>query len=264
MGNNNVPIEAVWKAFTTVASYATAHAGFPVVLEKCGVEQGIVVSRFGVDGRDLEFNMTPTADAASVARVLATHADWKANDIKTSLDVPDLWCTWWQNCTANDDVCQTWWNDIATGREEEFEAEAIQVKLEEIQEHVLAAVEADAEFVSALFKLADVLRGYRERTVCELPDADTFSAKVFNWLLCHDGVADWGCGVSPDEIMRFTDLRSGRFWSVAIDGEPGEAGESMWVNMCDGAMSPDFEPLEFGSVDAAVAGVGRWLLAAAK
>lgn len=264
MENNNVSIEAVWKAFTTVASYATAYAGFPVVLVKCGVEHGIVVSRFAVSGRDLEFNMTPTGDAASVARVLATHAKWKANDIKTSLDVPDLWCTWWQNCTANDDVFQTWWNDIATGRDEEFEAEAIQVKLEEIQEHVLAAVEADAEFASDLLRLADVLRGYLERTVFEFPDADVFSSKVFNWLLCHDDMADWECSVSPDEIMRFTGSRSGRFWSVAIDGEAGECGESMWVNMCEDAMSPDFEPLEFGSVDAAVAGVGRWLLAAAK
>lgn len=160
---NNVSIAAVRDAFTTVASYATAHAGFPVMLEKLEVVQGIVFSRLAVDGYGLEFNMTLTADAASVARVLATHADWKAGDIKASLDVPDLWCTWWQNCTANDDVFQTWWNDIATSRDEEFEAEAIQVKLEEIQDHVLAAVEADAEFVSALLKLAEVLRDYGER-----------------------------------------------------------------------------------------------------
>lgn len=166
---NNVSIAAVRDVFTTVASYATAHAGFPVVLEKLEVVQEIVFSRFAVDGYELEFNMTLTSDAGSVARVLATHANWKANDIKASLDVPDLWCTWWQNCTANDDVFQIWWNDIATGRDEEFEAEAIQVKLEEIQDHVLAAVEADAEFVSALFKLAEVLRGYREQVEAVTP-----------------------------------------------------------------------------------------------
>lgn len=51
---NNVSIAAVWDVFTTVASYATAHAGFPVVLEKCGVVHGIEVSRFAVDGYELE------------------------------------------------------------------------------------------------------------------------------------------------------------------------------------------------------------------
>lgn len=148
---NNVSIAAVRDVFTTVASYATAHAGFPVVLEKLEVVQGIVFSRFAVDGYGLEFNMTLTADAASVARVLATHADWKAGDIKATLDVADLWNTWWDACNgAAVELAGT-------------SVEPIEAKLEEVQDYVLADVEADAEFVSALFKLADVLRGYRER-----------------------------------------------------------------------------------------------------
>ena len=154
---NNVTLAAVRGAFTTVASYATAHAGFPVVLEKLEVVQGIVFSRLAVDGYGLEFNMTLTADAASVARVLASHADWKAGDIKATLDVADLWNTWWDACNgAAVELAGT-------------SVEPIEAKLEEVQDYVLADVEADAEFVSALFKLAEVLCGYREQVAAVTP-----------------------------------------------------------------------------------------------
>lgn len=150
---NNVSIAAVRDVFTTVASYATAHAGFPVVLEKLEVVQGIVFSRFAVDGYGLEFNMTLTADAASVARVLATHADWKAGDIKATLDVADLWNTWWDACNgAAVELAGT-------------SVEPIEAKLEEVQDYVLSSVDSDAEFVSALLKLAEVLRDYGERVL---------------------------------------------------------------------------------------------------
>lgn len=154
---NNVSVAAVRDAFTTVASYATAHAGFPVVLEKCGVVQGIVVSRFAVDGYELEFNMTLTSDAGSVARVLAIHADWKAGDIRAGLDVADLWNTWWNVCNGDD------------AELDGTSVELIEAKLEEVQEHVIAGVEADAEFASDLFKLAEVLRGYREHVEAATP-----------------------------------------------------------------------------------------------
>ncbi len=160
---NNVSIAAVRDVFTTVASYATAHAGFPVVLEKLEVVQGIVFSRLAVDGRELDFNMSVTGDAASVGRVLAMHAAWKASEVKASLDVPGLWNTWWKSCTANDDVWQTWWNGMATACAEKFDPDVIQTKLEEVQDYVLSAVDSDAEFVSALLKLAEVLRDYGER-----------------------------------------------------------------------------------------------------
>lgn len=160
---NNVSLAAVRDAFTTVASYATAYAGFPVVLEKLEVVQGIVFSRLAVDGRELEFNMSVTGDAASVGRVLAMHAAWKAGEVKASLDVPDLWNTWWESCTANDDVWQTWWDGMATARAEKFDPDVIQTKLEEVQDYVLSSVDSDAEFVSALLKLAEVLRDYGER-----------------------------------------------------------------------------------------------------
>lgn len=148
---NNVSIAAVWDVFTAVASYATAHAGFPVVLEKCGVVHGIVVSRFAVDGYELEFNMTLTSDAGSVARVLAIHADWKAGDIRARLDVADLWNTWWNVCNGDD------------AELDGTSVELIEAKLEQVQEHVIAGVEADAEFASDLLKLAEVLRTYPDR-----------------------------------------------------------------------------------------------------
>lgn len=148
---NNVTLAAVRDAFTTVASYATAHAGFPVVLEKLEVLHGIVFTRLAVDGRELEFNMTQTGDAASVARVLAMHVGYMAGEISASIDVADLWNTWWTACNGDD------------ARLDGTSVTPVEAKLEEVQDHVLAAVESDAEHIGNLLKLADVLRAYPER-----------------------------------------------------------------------------------------------------
>lgn len=98
-------------------------------------------------------------------------------------------------------------------------------------------------------------------TVFAYPSAEDFSTAVFGKLAgsYEFGQFPWTCSVAPDGIIRFTDTHTGLVFSVTIDGAEGDEGSSMWVNVCEGAMSPDFEPLEFGSVDAAVAGVAAWL-----
>ena len=148
---NNVTLAAVRDAFTTVASYATAHAGFPVVLEKLEVLHGFVFTRLAVDGRELEFNTTQTGDAASVARVLAVHTGYMAGELSASIDVADLWNTWWTACNGDD------------ARLAGTSVTPVEAKLEEVQDHVLAAVESDAEHIGNLLKLAEVLRDYDER-----------------------------------------------------------------------------------------------------
>ena len=98
-------------------------------------------------------------------------------------------------------------------------------------------------------------------TVFAYPSAEDFSTAVFGKLAGSYEFEQfpWTCSVAPDGIMCFTDTHTGLVFSVTIDDAEGDEGSSMWVNVCEGAMSPDFEPLEFGSVDAAVAGVGAWL-----
>lgn len=98
-------------------------------------------------------------------------------------------------------------------------------------------------------------------TVFAYPSAEDFSTAVFGKLAgsYEFGQFPWTCSVAPDGIMCFTDTHTGLVFSVTIDDAEGDEGSSMWVNACEGAMSPDFEPLEFGSVDAAVAGVAAWL-----
>lgn len=98
-------------------------------------------------------------------------------------------------------------------------------------------------------------------TVFAYPSAEDFSTAVFGKLAGSYEFRQfpWTCSVAPDGIMCFTDTHTGLVFSVTIDGAEGDEGSSMWVNVCEGAMSPDFEPLEFGSVDAAVAGVAAWL-----
>lgn len=98
-------------------------------------------------------------------------------------------------------------------------------------------------------------------TVFAYPSAEDFSTAVFGKLAesYEFGQFPWTCSVTPDGIMCFTDTHTGLVFSATIDDAEGDEGSSMWVNVCEGAMSPDFEPLEFDSVDAAVAGVAAWL-----
>lgn len=97
----------------------------------------------------------------------------------------------------------------------------------------------------------------------DYPTAEDFSTEVYDYLINNDSTDDvyWDCHVSLDEIIHFTDSRSGNNWAVAIDDEDGSTGEIMWVNLCEGGMmTPDFNAVEFDSVEAAVAGVGDWIL----
>ena len=95
------------------------------------------------------------------------------------------------------------------------------------------------------------------------PTAEDFSTKIYEHLIDNDpdGGIHWDCHVSPDEIMHFTDSQSGGEWTVAIDDEDDPSGETMWVNLCKGGtMTPDFDAVEFDSIEAAVIWVRDWIL----
>lgn len=150
----------VEKAFREVVEHVNAELNFSVECSVQSVDEVIVSTVWQIDGRELSFNMRPTSDSRIVARALATHMKYMSGEVKNIIDVPDLWNTWWQNCTANNDIFQTWWNTEATKYGVEFEAEPIQQMLEEVQGHVLAAVESDAEYSNDLLWLAEILERY--------------------------------------------------------------------------------------------------------
>lgn len=94
------------------------------------------------------------ADANEFAARLARCAERRAVECSTSVDVAALLTQWWRAEAGY---------DMEDLRYTAFSVEAIGEKLDAVREHVMAAVEADAEHYRNLLKLADVLRAYPER-----------------------------------------------------------------------------------------------------
>lgn len=106
----------------------------------------------------------------------------------------------------------------------------------------------------------------------DYPTPEDFSDKIYAWLLDNDEGTDWEGDVTPDGRMLFDNETQGVSWTVSIDDDEddvvptkyGYAGETMWVNMLkfdnEDDNDPDYEALEFSSVEEAVAGVGRWMM----
>lgn len=152
------------EAFGKVMDYVNAELWFPVeakLTTDADDSTGMVNVRLEINGRDTELVSKVVCDSKVVARMLATHVEWRAGDVKASVDVPDLWNTWWASCTANDDVFQSWWNDTMEDRDTEFDDEPIAVMMAEVQKRVLSAVQSDAEFHKNLLWVAEILNRYQ-------------------------------------------------------------------------------------------------------
>ena len=110
---------------------------------------------FVVDGRELALD-TSAENEVSVAHMLAVEAEWRARDVQRGFNVVNLLTQWWRAEAGY---------DMEDLRDTAFSVEAIGEKLDAVREHVMAAVEADAEHYRNLLKLADVLRAYPDRVL---------------------------------------------------------------------------------------------------
>lgn len=136
-----------------VVSFAAGRVPFEVELRSLTVEHGFMDAVFVVDGRELSFDTT-AENEVSVAHMLAVEAEWRAGDVQRGFNVVNLLTQWWRAEAGY---------DMEDLRDTVFSVEAIGEKLDAVHEHVMAAVEADAEHYRNLLKLADVLRAYPER-----------------------------------------------------------------------------------------------------
>ena len=136
-----------------VVSFVAGRVPFEVELRSFTVEHGFMDAVFVVDGRELALDTT-AENEVSVARMLAVEAEWRARDMQREFSVPNLWSQWWK-VEAGYDM-----GDLA---DDAFSVEAIEMKLQAVHEHVMAAVESDSEYYRNLLKLAEVLRAYPDR-----------------------------------------------------------------------------------------------------
>lgn len=136
-----------------VVSYAAGRVPFDMELRSFTVEHGLMDAVFVVDGRELALDTT-AENEVSVARMLAVEAEWRARDVQREFSVSNLWSQWWR-VEAGYDM-----GDLA---DDAFSVEAIEMKLQAVHEHVMAAVESDSEHYKNLLKLAEVLRAYPDR-----------------------------------------------------------------------------------------------------
>ena len=143
-----------WRSIVErVVSFAAGRVPFEVELRSFTVEHGFMDAVFVVDGRELALDTT-AENEVSVARMLAVEAEWRARDMQREFSVPNLWSQWWR-VEAGYDM-----GDLA---DDAFSVEAIEMKLQAVHEHVMAAVESDSEHYKNLLKLAEVLRAYPDR-----------------------------------------------------------------------------------------------------
>lgn len=136
-----------------VVSFAAGRVPFEVELRSFTVEHGFMDAVFVVDGRELVLDTTGLNEV-SVARMLAVEAEWRARDMQREFSVSSLWSQWWR-VEAGDDM-----GDLA---DDAFSVDAIEMKLQAVYGHVMAAVESDSEHYKNLLKLAEVLRAYPDR-----------------------------------------------------------------------------------------------------
>lgn len=136
-----------------VVSYAAGRVPFDMELRSFTVEDGFMDAVFVVDGRELALDTTGLNEV-SVARMLAVEAEWRARDVQREFSVPNLWSQWWR-VEAGDDM-----GDLG---DDAFSVDAIEMKLQAVYGHVMAAVESDSEHYKNLLKLAEVLRAYPDR-----------------------------------------------------------------------------------------------------
>ena len=136
-----------------VVSFVAGRVPFDVELRSFTVEDGFMDAVFVVDGRELVLDTTGLNEV-SVARMLAVEAEWRARDIQREFSVSNLWSQWWRVEVGYD------MGDLA---DDAFSVEAIEMKLQAVHEHVMAAVESDSEHYKNLLKLAEVLRAYPDR-----------------------------------------------------------------------------------------------------
>lgn len=149
-----------WRSIVErVVSFVAGRVPFGVELRSFTVEHGFMDAVFVVDGRELSFGTT-AENEVSVARMLAVEAEWRARDVQREFSVSNLWSQWWR-VEAGYDM-----GDLA---DDAFSVEAIEMKLQAVREHVMAAVESDSEYYRNLLKLAEVLRGYREQVGAVTP-----------------------------------------------------------------------------------------------
>lgn len=149
-----------WRSIVErVVSFAAGRVPFEVELRSFTVEHGFMDAVFVVDGRELALD-TSAESEVSVAHMLAVEAEWRAGDVQRGFNVVNLLTQWWRAEAGY---------DMEDLRDTAFSVEAIGEKLDAVREHVMAAVEADAEHYRNLLKLADVLRGYREQVEAVTP-----------------------------------------------------------------------------------------------
>ena len=139
-----------------VVSYAAGRVPFDMELRSFTVEHGFIIAVFVVNGRELDFTTTSVDSTLSVARMLAVEAGWYAGDMRREFNVPNLLEQWWRAEAGH---------GMEDFRDASFSVEAVGEKLDAVREHVMAAVEADAEHYRNLLKLADVLRAYPDRVL---------------------------------------------------------------------------------------------------
>lgn len=145
-----------WRSIVErVVSFAAGRVPFEVELRSFTVEHGFMDAVFVVDGRELSFG-TSAESEVSVAHMLAVEAEWRAGDVQRGFNVVNLLTQWWRAEAGY---------DMEDLRDTAFSVEVIGEKLDVVREHVMAAVEADAEHYRNLLKLADVLRAYPDRVL---------------------------------------------------------------------------------------------------
>ena len=143
-----------WRSIVErVVSFAAGRVPFEVELRSFTVEHGFMDAVFVVDGRELALD-TSAESEVSVAHMLAVEAEWRAGDMRREFNVVNLLTQWWRAEAGY---------DMEDLRDTAFSVEAIGEKLDAVREHVMAAVEADAEHYRNLLKLAEVLRAYPDR-----------------------------------------------------------------------------------------------------
>ena len=145
-----------WRSIVErVVSFAAGRVPFEVELRSFTVEHGFMDAGIVVDGRELALD-TSAESEVSVAHMLAVEAEWRARDVQRGFNMVNLLTQWWRAEAgyAMEDL-----------RDTAFNVEAIGEKLDAVREHVMAAVEADAEHYRNLLKLADVLRAYPDRVL---------------------------------------------------------------------------------------------------
>lgn len=141
-----------------VVAWAAERLPFPVESD-ITVEKDEVFVDLKLDGLTM-CGVEAVADANEFAARLARCAERRAVECSTSVDVAALLQQWWrvEAGYGMDDL-----------QDASFSVEAVGEKLDAVREHVMAAVEADAEHYRNLLKLAGVLRGYREQVEAVTP-----------------------------------------------------------------------------------------------